>query len=211
MITINLLPVREERRKSELRGHAGLVVVLIVLGLALVGVQHAALTSKVSQKHAEVSQLKKEQDNYKSQLKEVEAFKEKKKGIQAKLDVITKLNQIRSGPVRILDELAMRTPEKVSLKRLETGKNGVITLSGLGLNNKVVAGYLDALEESSYFGDVRLDTIKRKNEGGLKVSTFEINAKLESPDPKKKTKKTEKGEEVSSNLNGDRTRGELAG
>ncbi len=206
MITINLLPVREERRKAEVRGHAGLVVALVLLALVLTGAQHAALKNKVSQKRSEVTRLKNEKEQYKSQLDEVDAFKKKKKGIQAKLDVIAKLNQVRSGPVRILDELALRTPSKVSLKNLSTTKSG-ITLTGLGLNNKVVAGYLDALEESEYFTDVKLETIKRQTSKGVKVSTFEINASLKTPDEKK----TEEGKKVGSKAKTDRESGELAG
>ncbi len=181
MITINLLPVREERRKAELRGHVGLVVVLVVLALVLIGIQHSALQREISMNRRQATTLEKEQGKYEMQLKEVAAFKGKKKKIKSKLDVIKQLNANRSGPVRVLDEIATRTPENVFLKGVST-KNGRIVLKGIGLNNEVVASYLSALDASEFFTEVKLETIKRSNSDGLKVSTFEIKALLVAPE-----------------------------
>lgn len=180
MITINLLPVREERKKQELRGHAGLVVVFIAIACLCVVTVQASLASKVSASAREVAQLKAEKEKYKDQLVEVEGFKTKKKDIETKLGVIEELNDSRSGPVRILDELGNRTPNNLYIQKLVT-QDGYIELNGEALNNEIVAEYLDALEESEYFGDVRLETIKRKKIQGLKVSSFKIRAKLTSP------------------------------
>jgi len=202
MITINLLPVREERRKQDLLRHASLVVLLAGLALVVVAVQHAAVKSKVSARKKQVASLNAETENYKSRLAEVEDFKKQKKKIEKKLDVIEKLNRERSGPVRVLDELATRTPANVSLKELVTQK-GVITLKGVGLNNEEVADYLSALEESDYFDDVKLETIKRTGLKGLKVSTFEIRAKLVAPKAK--------DEKAVSDTQRNRDRAEVAG
>jgi type IV pilus assembly protein PilN len=180
MITINLLPVREERKKQELRGQAGLVVVFIAIACLCVVTVQASVASKVSASAREVAQLKAEKEQYKDQLAEVEGFKTKKKDIETKLGVIAELNDSRSGPVRILDELGNRTPNNLFIQKLIT-QDGYIEINGEGLNNEIVAEYLDALEESDYFDDVKLETIKRKKIQGLKVSSFEIRAKLTSP------------------------------
>lgn len=180
MITINLLPVREERRKQELRGQAGLVVVCVAIACLCITTIQASLASKVSAGAREVVQLTAEKEKYKDQLAEVEEFKAKKKDIEMKLGVIDDLNTSRSGPVRILDELGSRTPSNVYIRSLVT-EGGSIELRGEGLNNEVIAEYLDLLEESDYFGKVKLTTVKRKKVKGLKVSSFEIQAQLTTP------------------------------
>ena len=80
----------------------------------------------------------------------------------------------------MLDELATRTPKPVWIKSF-TSSGGTIEIKGVGINNEVVASYLTALEESNYFSNVSLETIKRTALQGLKVSQFEINATLVTP------------------------------
>ncbi len=208
MITINLLPVREERKKQELRGQAGLVVVCIAIACLCVTTVQANLARKVSASEREVRQLENEKEQYKAQLDEVETFKVKKKDIETKLAVIEDLNTSRSGPVRILDELGIRTPTNVYIRKLIT-EGGHIELEGEGLNNETVAEYLDALEESDYFGDVKLETIKRKKVKGLKVSSFEIRARLTTPE-KELEESTEEGTDVKS-AKTDATNGKVSG
>jgi type IV pilus assembly protein PilN len=197
MITINLLPVREERRKQELRGHAGLVIVCIAIACFCVTTVQANLVRKVNAGAREVERLKVEKEQYKDQLAEVDKFKAQKEDIEKKLGVIGDLNASRSGPVRILDELGSRTPNNVYIQSLLT-ESGFIELKGEGLNNEVIAEYLDLLEESEYFGDVKLETIKRKKVQGLKVSSFEIRAQLITPGEEESDESKEEGTDVKS-------------
>jgi len=180
MITINLLPIREERKKAEAINHAFLAVVCVVVACVAVIIYNSRLELKIEERRAQVASLQKQAEKYKSQLSEVESFKKQKKSIEEKLNVIRDLNRSRSGPVRMMDELAIRTPKTIWIKELNA-ERGVITMKGVGLNNEVVAEYLSSLGGSEYFGDVTLETIKRSTEKGLKVSDFEIRAKLASP------------------------------
>jgi Tfp pilus assembly protein PilN len=75
---------------------------------------------------------------------------------------------------------------------------GFIELKGEGLNNEVIAEYLDLLEESEYFDDVKLETIKRKKVQGLKVSSFEIRAQLVTPGEEESDESKEEGTDVKS-------------
>jgi len=187
MITINLLPVREERKKAEALNHAFLAIVCVVVACGAVFMYNSALERKIEDRRAQVASLQKQAEKYKSQLSEVESFKKQKKSIEEKLNVINDLNRSRSGPVRMMDELAIRTPKTIWIKELNA-EGGVITMKGVGLNNEVVAEYLSTLGASEYFSDVTLETIKRATEKGLKVSDFEIHAKLASPTEQNDTK-----------------------
>jgi len=203
MITINLLPVREERRKAEAVNHAIIAAACIIVAVIGVFLYNRNLNQQIDNRRAQVASLEKQSEKYKTQLKEVDQFKKKKKSIQAKLDVIEKLNQSRSGPVRILDELATRTPKPVWIKSFTSSK-GSMELKGVGINNEAVAGYLTALEDSEYFSHVTLETIKRTSLKGLKVSNFEIHAELTTP-----TKKSADANPTSASV--DHGRNEISG
>ncbi|MBG7605170.1 MAG: PilN domain-containing protein [Actinobacteria bacterium] len=120
-------------------------------------------------------------DQFKPQLEQVAAFRKKKAKLEKKIDVIDELDRARSGPVRVMSELAMRTPERLWLKSVKT-TGGTIQLKGLSLDNELVAVFLRGLSDSEYFEAVDLDGTKLEGgKGKLKLVSFGIRAKLVSP------------------------------
>ena len=63
-------------------------------------------------------------DQFKPQLEQVAAFRKKKAKLEKKIDVIDELDHARSGPVRVMSELAMRTPERLWLTSVRTPRVG---------------------------------------------------------------------------------------
>ena len=121
-------------------------------------------------------------DQYKPQLDQVAAFRAKKSELENKIGVIEELDHARSGPVRLLSELASRTPERLWLTSLST-KGSVIMMKGQSLDNDLLALFLRRLGESAYFEDVDLDkTELGKQRGGLRLMNFSVRAVLVNPD-----------------------------
>jgi type IV pilus assembly protein PilN len=147
MIRMNLLPVREERRKADIQQQLVLVAGTILLTLLVMGAYHLHLTAKISGVRERSVRLQKEIDDFGPQLAQVEDFRRKKEGIEKKLDVITKLDRARSGPVHMLDELAIHTPERIWLTEIET-KGDRIAIEGISLDNELVALFLTSLNGS---------------------------------------------------------------
>ena len=181
MIRINLLPVREARRKADLHQQFMLIVAAAVGSLVLVAGVHQFVRSSVTNANKRVETLKTQLAQFKPQQDQVEAFKAKKADIEQKLNVIDRLEKSRSGPVHILDELASRTPERVWLTTLKA-TGGKIELEGMSLDNELVALFLTALNDSPYFANVELKATELKTVDQLKLNTFRIVAQLESPD-----------------------------
>ncbi len=180
MIRINLLPVREARRKADARQQ------VVVMGGALLGAVllallfHQTVRSDISEARQQLAQLKTQLAQFKPQEDQVEAFKKKKADIEQKLGVIERLERSRSGPVHILDELATHIPERVWLTGL-TADNGLIELNGLSLDNELVALFLTSLNDSPYFTNVELEETELKEVDELKLNTFRIQAQLDTP------------------------------
>jgi type IV pilus assembly protein PilN len=183
MIQINLLPVREERRAADIRHQImQLCLVLLVAGVGI-GFVHSRIVDRISQARDRVSQMQRDIEQFKPQLEQVDAFRKKKADLEKKIDVIDGLDRARSGPVRMLDELAMHTPERLWLTDLTT-KGNSIELKGESLDNELVAVFLRALGDSPYFDQVDLDSTELgSGAGGLKVVSFSISAVLVTAKP----------------------------
>ena len=177
MIEINLLPVREERRKADLQQQAILLLATAIGSLVLAGGYHAFVRSSVSSAQDGARQLQRQIDAFGPQLAQVEQFRTAKAEIEQKLAVIERLDRSRSGPVHVLDELATHTPERMWLTKVETGTAGV-GIEGVSLDNELVALFLTALGESPYFDDVELETTELLERDGLKLNEFRLRARL---------------------------------
>ena len=181
MIEINLLPVREARRAADLRQQVMQVFLMLVIVGAGVGFVHSEMNEKILVANSRVAQMQRDIDQFKPQLEQVAAFRKKKAKLEKKIDVIDELDRARSGPVRVMSELAMRTPERLWLKSVKT-TGGTIQLKGLSLDNELVAVFLRGLSDSEYFDSVDLDGTKLEGgKGNLKVVSFGIRAELVSP------------------------------
>ncbi len=178
---INLLPHREARRAADLRE----TLAVLVLGLAVVGggisLTDKGVQSDLAAAEASVAQLKADIARYEPQKKLVKTFKKRKKQLRSKLDVIDSLEQARNGPVRVLDELSERVPDRLWLTSISTKGKG-IKLEGQSLDNSVVAEFLRGLNASPFFGNVDLDkTSGGKVVKGVRLVNFEIRADMISP------------------------------
>ncbi|UCE86710.1 MAG: PilN domain-containing protein [Deltaproteobacteria bacterium] len=206
MIRINLLPVREARRKAGARQQVAILAAAVLATVGAITAFHLSLVSSIASVEQRLVEIDEQIKRYEPQIKQVEEYKKKKDQIRAKLDVIEGLEKSRSGPVHMLDELATLTPQRLWLTRLIADKGG-LQLDGISLDNEIVASFLTALSQSPYFNKVELDTTVLQQMGNLKVNSFKIRAQLASaalkprdtgnkPGDKKKKKKGRKTAEL---------------
>lgn len=196
-VEINLLPHREARRAADIRE----TIALLVLGLIVVGggvfLTSSNLSSDVEHAHATVAQLEADIERYKPQQALIDKFKTRKQHLQDKLDVIDSLERARNGPVRVLDEVASRAPNRLWLTQISI-KGTEIRMKGKSLDTGVVADFLRSLNESVFFKNVDLE----KTEGGelvkgVRLVNFELRADMKAPaSEKKKSKKSDKAAET---------------
>ncbi len=180
MITINLLPVREERRRAGVVQLLALMGVSLAVSLAVVALMHWSVKSDIEQSVRLAAQTQKQVDQFGPQLKQVEEYRKVKTDIERKLDVIDQLSDARSGPVHVFNELSGQIPDRVWIHRIEI-LDGTITLQGMSLDNELVALFLTGLEDSRYFKSVELLKTEAKVKDGFKLNAFEVSAQLTSP------------------------------
>jgi type IV pilus assembly protein PilN len=183
MLQINLLPVREARRQEDFRQlmmQGALVLLLVCAGIGFV---YSDISEEISLSNARIQQMQRDIDQYKPQLEQVAEYRIKKSELEAKINVIDELDRARSGPVRVLSELAERVPDRLWLTSLST-QGREIRLEGRSLDNDLVAVFLRALSESKYFDQVDLDKTELGGDrGGMRLVNFSIRALIVNPNP----------------------------
>jgi type IV pilus assembly protein PilN len=180
MIYINLLPVRDVQKKEKLRYQ--ILVAALSLGVVLLGCGglYASVALKINSQKKSISQTQNEIKKLKKVIGEVKHFKKLQKELQGKLDVLQTLKESKSGPVHMLDELARAIPDKLWLTSFKESK-GKITMGGIGLNEQVVAQFLQKLELSPYYKKVELSITEQKKNKQLKTQKFKVTCQSDSP------------------------------
>ena len=178
IIEINLLPHREARRVAELRQTVAFLVLGSVLLAGGVYFVHSDINRQREVVQASVRQMEADLERYKPQQEKVVSFKAQRSALAGKLDVIKGLDAQRTGPVRIMDELGARTPERLWLTKLRF-QGTSITLDGASIDTGVVADFLRNLNASSFFKSVDLNKTNRGKEmQGVKLVNFTITVEL---------------------------------
>ncbi len=180
MIKINLLPVREARRKAEIQQQGVLAAGTLVATIVLCAMFHLVLGLRVADARSRVAAMDKQIEQFKPQLAQVDEFRKQKAEVEKKLEVIRRLDKSRSGPVHVLDELAAHSPQRLWITELAAAK-GSVTLEGMSLDNEGIAQFLTALNDSDYFDRVELEETELSEKSGLKLNSFKIHAALTVP------------------------------
>jgi type IV pilus assembly protein PilN len=144
MIRINLLPLRQVKRREEGRQilvvYAGALVVALALNYlwwnTLDGQkqQHAQRIARTQQRIAELEKV----------IGDVNNLNKRKAEIEKRLKVLDEVRKSRSGPVRMMDALATATPKRVWLNEMTEAANSV-KLRGTALSHDDVAEFMRSL------------------------------------------------------------------
>jgi type IV pilus assembly protein PilN len=164
MIRINLLPVRAAKKREF--GRQQIVLLVLILIIAAIGNyfwysnvdgQLVALDQQISRTRAEIAQLEKT-------IGEVKSIKEDKKALEDKLKILDTLKKGRSGPVRVMDDLASIIPPKVwILEYSETA--GAVAMSGRASSYEDLSAFSKKLKESKHFSNVTIKNARQAADG----------------------------------------------
>lgn len=179
MIRINLLPFRAARKKENIRRQLMIYGLSVLLLFCVMGYTFFYLTSTLSGLKEDQKRIEDELKTYEKTIKSIAELEKKIKEIRAKLEVIRELEKNKTGPVHLLDEIAMAVPkEKLWLSSMKENK-GSLTLTGTAMDNETIALFMTNLESSEYISAVDLQSAKLRTipEYKLNVADFVLEAK----------------------------------
>jgi type IV pilus assembly protein PilN len=183
MIRINLLPVRQTRKLEAARLELSLAVAGGLLVTVLAGATWALFTWQLSATQDENAALQAEIDRLAADVAKVDEMEKFKAELERKLAVIQSLRDKKAGPVHMLDEIAVATPEKLFITSVKE-KAGELELSGVSVSNDVISQFLRALDDSPYLEKVYLVDIEAmppEKNISITLKKFKLTAKLVTP------------------------------
>lgn len=180
MIRINLLPVRAAQKKERIRSQLSVLVLSLVAVSIGCGAVYYRTMVKIGAKNAEVASVQSQISQLQKKIGEVSKYKKLQEDLKKKLGILQVLKEGRSGPVHLLDELNKVLPDKVWLTEFSV-KSGGVDISGMAVDEKAVAGFMEGLERSPYYGNVELKEISQSVAKGIKLQKFSLTCKATQP------------------------------
>ncbi|GEM_PF-872630 len=201
MIRVNLLPIRQARRRSE--GKTQLFVFAALLGVVLLAcaVTYGFASADLDRTTKNVVQFTKDVAAAKKEVADATKLEKKKNVFLKKLAVLDRLESDRTGPVKMLDEFqSVLSPprneedrfakikknwdvewdtRRVWIDSMEE-KSGSFTMKGGAADSNDVAEFLRRMISTKHFKNVELDFVQTKengNDGGRFVE-FSIFGKI---------------------------------
>jgi len=203
MIRVNLLPIKQARRRTAGETQLAVFAAVLLSYIALLVLIWVTTTGDLSKLKEDVARNEQAVSVARDEVKDAEQLQKDRDALTQQLTILADLERQRSGPVRVLDELqAMVSPPRNEEDRfaqlrknwnvewdtrrlwIESTKetNGDFVLKGGAVNADDVAEFLQRLSTGQYFYDVELDVVtavvsKGRNEGDRTV-TFELRGKV---------------------------------
>jgi type IV pilus assembly protein PilN len=179
MIKINLLPYRAQRKKQHIVEHliiAGLACLPVILGIII---SFLVINFKISGLDNTIATTAQEIKRQQATVEKIKVFKEKKEALLKKMDIIKTLQKNKSGPVHILDQLAVNLPGKLWLLGIkQSGMN--LNLEGYAFDNQSISRYMVNLEKSPYFKSVDLEKISTEEQKGTQAPLKKFSLKCQT-------------------------------
>ena len=197
MIRVNLLPYRAARIKENIRRQVTIYVLLTIFLIVLLSYLSVNLDRELKSKRKDRDDRKKELASYRDITVKIKDLEKRKAEIDVKLEKINELKKVKTGPVRLLDDIATSVPkDKLWLTALKENK-GMLVLEGTAMDNETVADFMNRLKDTQSVRAVELVRTKQKaikelnlnlKNFALKCQTYAFKQEQKAP-PKTKKKR----------------------
>lgn len=191
MIRVNLLPIKQARRRSAARSQLIVFALLVVAELVIFAVLFATTSTELGKREDELAGKRQVVDETKKELADVTTLEQEAEKLSAQLQTLAKLESNRTGPVRVLDELqsilsAPRNeedrfaqlqrnwnvewdPRRLWLEEIKE-KDGQFEMTGMAGNPDDVAEFLQRLSSAKHFHNIQLDVVESSSSKGTNTS-----------------------------------------
>ncbi len=181
MLKINLLPVRQLKKRAKALQELMGILLLFILILTVVGIVGYFQTQNISGLQANIQVLQNEKNSYNTTLQKIAKLKKDREELVRKTEIIKKLKADSSLTVRVLDEVANKVDnQRMWLDSLQQ-QNSSLRLSGVALDNQTIAQFMDNLKESPFVQDVTLTNSSLKVVSGRNLKSFDLNCSVAQP------------------------------
>jgi len=170
MIRVNLFPFRAARIKENIRRQVSYYFGSVIVILLAMTWFYIGFTREINSLTKERERITKELATYKDTNAKIKSLKETIADIEAKLKTIKELEKVKTGPVKLLDDIATSVPkDKLWLASLRESK-GTLMLEGTAMDNETVADFMDKLQSTESINSVELVRTRQRKVPGVDLS-----------------------------------------
>lgn len=196
MIKINLFPFRAARIKENIRRQVTIYLLSTVFLLLALSYFTLDINKKVNVLRDDQDAKQRKLATFQATTAKLKQLKNTIADVELKLNTIRELEKGKTGPVKLLDDIAMSIPrDKLWLISLKENA-GTLTLEGTAMDNETVADFMNRLESTESMKSVELLKTQQKEVKELKLNLkdFALNCKTYAykeppPPPAPKRKK----------------------
>ncbi len=186
MLKINLLPIRQFKKRAKAKTELLCVAILLVCFFAVLGLVAYNQMQTVNMLEESIAELEAEKAKYQPILNKIKKLEKQKKELKRKTGIIEQLKKDSSLTVRVLDEVS-NIVDNERMWLLSINQQGSsLTLSGMALDNQTVAQFMDNLKASSFITSVNLSNSSLKSVAGRDLKTFAISCTISQPPKEEK-------------------------
>lgn len=176
MIKINLLTSerpKKSRKKLKLQSQVFWVGIAAVVLVFAWYSAWSLLDDKLERLRALHSELTTELASLTLEVKEVENYEANKKKVSEKIEIIRQLRKNQSIPVRLLDDVSKKLPERVWLLSLSE-QGGSVDLSGQATSNSKIVEFTNNLKKNTSFENIQILETRQKEDDDLTIYSFRL-------------------------------------
>ncbi len=181
MLRINLLPIRQLKKRVKARNQIASAITLFIFLLLILGGVGFLQAARINSIESSITKLKQEKKEYAPILAEMKQLEKSKKDLENKINIIKKLKDDSAITVHILDEVAKKVDSKRMWLKSLNQSGGRLNLSGVALDNRTVAQFMDALTSSPYISVVNLSNATLTKVSGRNLKSFSLTCSIVNP------------------------------
>lgn len=181
MLKINLLPVRQLKKRAQARNQllmllAGLC--LLIFACTLIGIHQSG---KITELNDSIARLKKEEQSYAKVLAKIKRLKKEKKELERKGSVIDKLQTESAITVHVMDEVSNAVDNtRVWLNSVSQTGNS-LQISGISLDNRTISEFMNTLKKQRYITQVSLTETSQQKVSNRDLKKFSLRCSVAAP------------------------------
>lgn len=178
MIEINLMPLKEVRRRETKRFQKSVSLLLAILLLLVIFYLKWSAQQREKDLDRRISDVKAEIARLDKVVGEVSKLKKEKEALKQRLEIAEGLEKGRLSAAMILNDLSRNIPDKLWLESLKKQEDR-IEINGIALDDETIADFMIALKSSPYVKDVELSLIKKQPVEDVALRKFSLTYRFQ--------------------------------